>query len=134
MQHLYHQAVQWSAGAPADPHTRARARGRFETEVQTCCAPFADDPLTPRAKLCRRIARHLSEVFVFVAHPDAPADNNLAERGPRPLVTAREISGGTRSPGGSDTKMTTASLFGTWVARGFNPLTACHQLLLTPQP
>lgn len=130
---LYRQAVQWSASAPADPHLRVQAQRRFEAQLQRCCAPFADDPLAPQAKLCRRIARHLSELFVFVAHPDAPADNNLAERSLRPLVTARKISGGTRSPAGSDTKMATASLFGTWVVRGLNPLTACHQLLLTPQ-
>ena len=34
---------------------------------------------------------------------------------------------------GTDTKMTLASLCGTWRAQGFNPLTACRQLLTSPQ-
>ncbi len=42
--------------------------------------------------------------------------NNLAERSVRPLVIARKISGGTRSPEGSDTRMGLFSLFGTWAA------------------
>ena len=43
----------------------------------------------------------------------------LAE--PAALVTSRKISGGTRSGQGTDSKMTLASLFGTWRARGSIP-------------
>ncbi len=56
------------------------------------------------------------ELFVFVAIPGVPAHNNLAERSIRPLVVARKISGGTRSPKGSQTRIGLASLFGTWMA------------------
>ena len=45
----------------------------------------------------------------------------LAERSLRPLVVSRKISGGTRSEQGTGTKMTLASLFGTWRAQGLNP-------------
>jgi hypothetical protein len=48
-------------------------------------------------------------------------------------VISRKISGGTRSQAGSDSKMTLASLFGTWRARRLNPLTACRQMLASPQ-
>ena len=51
--------------------------------------------------LCERVERFLPELFVFVAYPGVPSDNNLAERSVRPLVIARKISGGTRSPKGS---------------------------------
>ena len=58
-----------------------------------------------------------------------PSDNNAAERSLRHLVTSRKISGGTRSGQGTDSKMTLASLFGTWRARGLNPLLECRRLL-----
>ena len=56
-----------------------------------------------------------------------------AERSLRPLVVSRKISGGTRSGQGTDTKMTLASLFGTWRAQGLNTLLTCRQLLSSPQ-
>jgi transposase len=68
-------------------------------------------------------------MFVFVAMPGVPAHNNLAERSIRPLVIARTISGGTRSPKGSETPMGLASLFGTWMAQGLNPFQQCLALL-----
>ena len=76
---------------------------------------------------------HIKELFVFVAEPDVPPDNNAAERSLRPVVISRKISGGTRSAAGTDTKMTLASIFGTWRVQAFNPLTACRQLLTSPQ-
>ena len=69
----------------------------------------------------------------ILAEPDVPSENNAAERSLRHLVTSRKISGGTRSTQGTNTKMALASLFGTWRARGLNPLTACRQLLTSPQ-
>lgn len=116
-----------------DPRRRAAAQQRFQTRLLRVCAPFANDPTAVQASLCRRIQRHSDELFVFVAQPEVPADNNAAERSVRHLVTSRKISGGTRSDQGSDTKMTTASLFGTWDLRGLNPLVQCRQLLTSPQ-
>ena len=72
---------------------------------------------------------HIKELFLFVAEPEVPPDNNAAERSLRPVV----ISGGTRSAAGTNTKMTLASIFGTWRVQAFNPLTACRQLLTSPQ-
>ena len=83
------------------------------------CRPFLSDPSAVQGKLCRRIERHIKELFVFVAEPDVPADNNPAERSRRHLVISRKVSGGTRSERGTESKMTLASLFGTW--RGLNP-------------
>ena len=96
-------------------------------------SPFLADPLAVQAKLCRRIERHIKELFVFVAEPDVPSDNNPAERSLRHLVISRKVSGGTRSERGTESKMTLASIFGTWRARGLNPLAACRQLLTSPQ-
>ena len=76
---------------------------------------------------------HIKELFVFVAEPSVPPENNAAERSLRPLVVSRKISGGTRSEPGTTAKMTLASLFGTWAAQGLDPLLACRQLLVSPQ-
>ena len=95
--------------------------------------PFLADPLALQGRLCRRIERHIKELFVFVAEPDVPSDNNPAERSLRHVVISRKISGGTRSERGTESKMTLASIFGTWRARGLNPLAACRQLLTSPQ-
>jgi transposase len=116
-----------------DHRARHQARRRFEQQLQRCCAPYADQPAAAQRKLCARILRHLEELFVFVAEPMVPPDNNGAERSLRHLVTSRKISGGTRSPQGTDTKMVLSSLFGTWRAQRVNPYLACHQLLAHPQ-
>ena len=69
----------------------------------------------------------------FVAEPAVASDNNAAERSLRHLVISRKVSGGTRSERSTERKMTLASLFGTWRVQGLNPLTACRQLLRSPQ-
>jgi len=147
--------------AEADPAARVAARQRYEAGLLAICTPYlptaapaeadapapaeADAPApaeaapapaaapAPQATLCRRIERHLGELFVFVEDPAVPATNNAAERSLRHLVTCRKISGGTRSAAGTGTKMTLASLFGTWRALHLNPLERCRLLLTPPQ-
>ena len=80
--------------------------------------------------LCRRIQKYLPELFTFVLDPALSSTNNAAERSVRPVVCQRKISGGTRSPAGTRTFTTLATLFGTWRARGLDPLVACRSLLL----
>jgi transposase len=67
--------------------------------------------------LCKRLLRHEDELFQFVLVAGLSADNSLAERSVRPLVVIRKISGGSRSPEGTKTRMALASLFETWQAR-----------------
>lgn len=87
----------------------------------------------PHRRLCARILKHLPALFTFVTAPGVPPTNNAAERSLRHLVIARKISGGTRSPRGTQTRMTLASLFGTWRVQGINPYDACCALLASPQ-
>ena len=115
---------------------RRTAQLAWERQLLVICQPFLTalpDPLALQGRLCRRIERHIKELFVFVAEPDVPSDNNPAERSLRHVVISRKISGGTRSERGTESKMTLASIFGTWRARGLNPLAACRQLLTSPQ-
>ena len=129
VQRLYAKAVGWAAAGGCS----LREQLTLERRLLGLCRPFLEDPLAVQGKLCRRIERHIKELFVFVSHPETPPDNNAAERSLRHLVISRKISGGTRSEAGSDSKMTLASLFGTWRARGLNPLLECRRLLISPQ-
>ena len=65
---------------------------------------------------------------MFVWDEGAPSDNNGAERDLRQLATTRKISGGTRSPDGTETK----PALSTWAARGLDPFCTCRQLLIPP--
>jgi len=128
---IYDEAVAWLEHGP-DQHTSPRQQSlarvarqhAFEQRLWQICAPYVNS-CTPMQTLCKRVEKVLPEVFVFVALPGVPAHNNLAERSVRPLVGARKISGGTRSPQGSATRMGLASLFGTWMAQGLNPFHHC---------
>ena len=115
-----------------EPKERRRMRERLERALLGVVAPFAQDQGAPQRVLSQRIVQFLAELFVFVEHPEAPSDNNAAERSLRHLVTERKISGGTRSPEGTATKMTLSTLFGTWRVRDLNPFDACRQLLISP--
>ena len=127
---LYDRARAWAAAGGRPP---GRGQLVLERRLLALCRPFLEDPVALQAKLCRRIERHIKELFVFVSHPQTPSDNNAAERSLRHLVISRKISGGTRSERGSDNKTTPASLFGIWRARGLNPLLETRRLLISPQ-
>ena len=130
--------------AKAFTHPQAKRRRTaqlaLERQLLALGQPFRHDPSATQAKLCRRIERHLKslprtgygELFVFVAEPAVPSDNNTTERSLRHLVISRKVSGGTRSEQGTESKMTLASVFGTWRGQGLNPLAACRQLLVSP--
>ena len=135
---IYEQAVAW-AEQELDPGLSPRQLDRvrvaqqhvFEQRLWKLCQPYAHT-CAPQHTLCERVEQFLPELFVFVAVPGVPAHNNLAERSIRPLVVARKISGGTRSPKGSETRMGLASLFGTWIAQRLNPFRQCLALLTSP--
>jgi hypothetical protein len=137
---IYDDAVSWAAQDP-DPHlsprklqqVRVTQQHAFEQQLWALCQPYVKQEV-PQQTLCKRVERFLPELFVFVAIPGVPAHNNLAERSVRPLVLARKISGGTRSPKGSQTRMGLASLLGTWMAQGLNPFSQCLALLTQPNP
>ena len=128
VQRLYAKAVGWAAAGGCS----SREQLTLETRLLGLCRPFLEDPLAVQGKLCRRIERHIKELFVFVSQPETPPDNNAAERSLRHLVISRKISG-SRSGAGSGSKMTLASLFGAWRARGLNPFLECRRLLISPQ-
>ena len=113
---------------------RKRAYQELVLLVRALGEQFAQAKGHPCQTLAKRLLRHQDELFVFVREVGVPADNNLAERSLRPLVVSRKVSGGTRSPQGSQTHMVLTSLFQTWSARGLNPLVECRRLLQSPFP
>jgi transposase len=129
---VYDRAVAYAGPEPSLPAAKQEAARRtqqraFEQELWQLCAPYAHTS-SPLHTLCERVERFLPELFVFVARPEVPAHNNLAERSVRPLVIARKISGGSRSPNGSQTRMALFSLFGSWAAEATQsvlPLPGC---------
>jgi len=118
-----HQDAPWSQRWTA-------ARG-FKAQLMMLCEPFLAEDV-PQRVLCQRCQNFLNQLFHFVVDSRIPPDNNAAERIIRPLTVCRKISGGTRSPQGSETKRILASLFGTWRLQGLNPLIACCRLLASP--
>ena len=105
--------AQWAAAvhqlyveARSFTHPQARRRRTaqlaWERKLLAICQPFLADRLALQGRLCRRIERHIKslprtgygELFVFVAEPDVPSDNNPAERSLRHVVISRKISGG----------------------------------------
>lgn len=111
---------------------RSAARAVAETTLAQLCQSWLE-PRVAQTPLCLRILKHLESLFVFVTNPHVPPTNNAAERSLRHLVTIRKISGGSRSATGTETRMTTASLYGTWRLQGINPMDACSELLASPQ-
>ena len=134
---LYEEAKHLSVRAGevgANRLQRRRLREQLEARLEVLARPVARRSDAPHGVLAQRIMKHLGEMFVFVEHPQVPADNNLAERSLRPAVIARKISGGTRSDKGSQTKMALLSHFGTWTLQNRALLSACRNLLLTSSP
>ncbi len=126
---IFHRA---QAGTGETPRARWAIRRQCQADLRQLCRLWEKVDV-PHRRLCARILKHLPALFTFVTEPAVPPTNNAAERSLRHLVIARKISGGTRSPVGTKTRMTLASLFGTWRVQGINPYHACHDLLASPQ-
>jgi transposase len=126
---LYTEGKTWLASHPTPTHAACQTKyADLLARILTLGEEYA---LTahPCRVLAKRILRHQDELFQFVLYPGVPSDNNAAERGLRPLVIMRKISGGTRSDEGSKTRLTLYSLFSTWHARNLNPFLHCFSLL-----
>ncbi len=52
-------------------------------------------------RLAKRLSKHAHQLFTFLEQMDVESDNNRAERAIRPAVVTRKISGGNRSPKGT---------------------------------
>jgi transposase len=132
---LYDEAQAWlTAQSTPTPAQRQQMYLSLHERACTLGQRYAREAPHPCGTLAKRLLRHQDELFQFVLLPGLPADNNLAERSLRPLVIMRKISGGTRSPAGSQTRLTLASLCATWQARHLNPFLECLAALQQRAP
>jgi transposase len=131
---LWQEVRAASTSSPADPAQREATAQALLLELQALGAQFVEQRGHPCRALAWRLWHFQDELLTCVREPAVPADNNLAERALRPLVVARKISGGTRSPRGSQTRMHLATLAATWLASGRAPLVEFRRLLQTPLP
>jgi transposase len=122
---LYQHAVSVAQDERLSLRHRATAASDAERRMRTLARCYRHAPDHPAHALASWLHRHLDELFTFVRIPGVAGTNNLAERTIRPQVTARKISGGTRSTVGSAVRCDLATVFSTFQARGLNPLNAC---------
>ena len=140
------QLARWAAAvdhiysaAKSFAHPQARQRQRVQQQLERKLQqPSASPSLRPRPGSRPRqpvpAYREAHQGTVCLRGcPRRALGQQPAERSLRPLVVSRKISGGTRSEQGTDTKMTLASLFGTWRRPGPRSSVECHKLLTSPQ-
>jgi hypothetical protein len=96
-------------------------RRRLEVRLDELARPVAQQREAPHRVLAERMRQHLLAWPLFVAYPEVPATNNLAECSLRPAAVARKISRGTGTAKGWVTKM---------APRGQRLLPACQRMLL----
>jgi transposase len=116
---------------PEAVQARAERARRYEQQLAALC-PQSMPADRPEATLAQRIRRYRQELFTFVAVPDVPPTNNAADRGLRPLVIARKVSGGTRSAAGSTCRMRLASIAASARLRSLDPTDVFFRILTDP--
>jgi hypothetical protein len=133
LKQIYEEAKAYSGPDPNLPiglqtEERLQKQREFEQRLKTLCIPYVKKD-TPMSILSARAITFLPELFVFIRFPNVKSDNNQAERIIRHTVVARKISGGTKTPKGSETKAILTSLFDTWQLQNLNPFQQCRLLL-----
>ena len=82
-------------------------------------------------RVAKRLQRHRDHLFTFLDKPNAPSDNNLAERAMRPQVFLRKASQSNRSERGAATQSVLMSVFRTLKLRGLDPIRTVADALRT---
>jgi hypothetical protein len=128
------EQVRAAATGPPEAAARRATADALLGELRALGAAYVERPGHPCRALAWRLWYFQDELLTCVRQAGVPADNNAAERMLRPQAVARKISGGTRSPRGSHTRMALSTLFDTWAAHGLDPLAECLRLLQSPLP
>lgn len=132
-----HRSHPSTSRPPPDPARCAPLADALLHQVRTLGAQFVEQRAHPCHALAWRLWHFHGALLTCGCRPDVPADNNdnnAAERAIRDLVVARKISGGSRAPRGSQTRMALGALAATWSASGLRPRHAFRRLLQSPLP
>jgi len=82
---------------------------------RVCAISFAEKK---SAAMTKRLQKHRDSLFTFLEVPGVSDNNNAAERGLRPSVVMRKITGGNRSLKGARNHEVIMSVMGTWERQG----------------
>jgi hypothetical protein len=82
-------------------------------------------------RLAKRLGRYCNSLFTFLDHPEAPYENNHAERMIRPAVIIRKNSQSNRSDKGAMTQAVLMSIYRTLKLRGQDPVATVATALRT---
>jgi transposase len=124
------KAAKKASRRKADRSTRVLLREALQEKLLAIAEPYLKDKDALQRRPAKLICRYLPELFTFVEHPNVASSNNAAERAIRPAVISRKISGGTRSPKGSQTKTRLMSVFATWKLQGKDSIAACADMIV----
>lgn len=109
----------------------------FQAEIKRierlCDWLLARSLIQPEARrLQKRYIKHRQHLFVFLYRSDVSPTNNVCERGLRPSVVHRNVTGGFRSQWGADTYAALASVIDTAALHGINAFDAIQSLVGKP--
>ena len=138
------QLARWAAAvhhiysaAKSFAHPQARQRQRVQQQLErkllAQCRPYAQDPAAAQGNLCRRIERHIKELFCLRGCPRRALGQQRC--GAQPATLGGQPQNQRRHPLGAGHRHQDdpGFLFGTWRVRGLDPLVECHKLLTSPQ-
>lgn len=110
----------------------AVARGQLEARLDRELCPPRRSPANRR--LAAHLVRERDAVFTFLYCPGLEATNWRAEQALRPMVVARKVWGGNRTPAGARTQSILLSVLQTCRQQNQPVLPVLEQLLCLPQP
>lgn len=127
LKQIYHQLDRITK-LPFDRKMRYAYHQKFEYQLKEIIqAKYqSEDAL----KIQGRIKNQGNNLITALLFPNVPLDNNLAERGVRPSVVVRKISGGSRSDIGAQTFAVNMSIIQTIKMRNQPLIPTLHDLLL----
>lgn len=127
LKHIYHQLDKITK-LPFDRKRRLAYYQEFESKLKEIIQTDyqSDDVL----KIQIRIKNQGNNLITALLFPNVPLDNNLAERGVRPAVIVRKISGGSRSDIGAETFAVNMSIIQTIKMRNQPLIPTLHEFLL----
>jgi transposase len=106
----------------------SRLEDRLDALIRAGPTEHDDDEQAKR--LHKRLAKHRPDLTRFLWNHEVEPTNNPAERALRPMVVARKITGGSRSPAAADAWAKLSSVLATQEQNGKNVLTETKKLLI----
>ena len=106
-------------------------RTRIHSAMRQSLLDFAQKPWPDKdcQRIAKRIVKYLDELVAWLADPDIPADNNLAERSLRPAVVTRKTSFGSRSKQGGQAFARLLSVIMSWDKQGVDFFVSGYDVL-----